>query len=104
MEEATTESADTCVLIEDETQKRRAHCNHEWIGACAGFLTTTAFVPQVYRVYTTERTGVSVGMYCMFTVGVGLWIVYGISKRAHSLIFASCVTLALTLLILLRLL
>ena len=107
MEEATAEVDTRERIVEGaETRRGRASCDqHEWIGACAGVFTTTAFLPQVYRTYATEETGgVSIGMYCMFSIGVGLWVLYGIVKRAHSLVFTNCVTLALTLLILLRLL
>ncbi len=107
MEEATAEVDTRERIVEGaETRRARASCDqHEWIGACAGFFTTTAFLPQVYRTYATEEAGgVSIGMYCMFSIGVGLWVLYGIVKRAHSLVFTNCVTLALTLLILLRLL
>lgn len=112
MDEAPIDVDDTCVLMKDAPQEARfAHDSHrtrctirlEWIGACAGFFTTTAFLPQVYRMYTSETAPeISVGMYCLFSIGVGLWIVYGIMKRAHSLVFTNCLTLGLALLILLR--
>lgn len=71
------------------------------IGLCAGTLTTMAFVPQVVK---TWRSGVardiSVIMSLLFTLGVFLWLVYGIALHALPIIVANAVTLTLSALIL----
>ena len=52
------------------------------IGFIAAILTTFAFVPQVLRVWRTRSTSdISLGMYALFTLGVALWLVYGILIR-----------------------
>ena len=48
------------------------------IGTIAAFLTTLSFLPQAYQVIKTKDTsGISLGMYTMFVIGVFLWIIHG---------------------------
>ena len=52
----------------------------EWIGGLAAMLTTASFVPQVWlTLRTRDVSGISLGMYSCFTLGVALWLVYGLS-------------------------
>lgn len=68
----------------------------EWIGFAAAFLTSVSFIPQAIMTIRTKNTsGISRGMYCMFTAGVALWLVYGIHLMSWPMIFANSVTLAL---------
>ena len=74
----------------------------EWLGYVAAALTTVAFVPQAWHTFQTrDVTGISLGMYSVFTVGVLLWLIYGILLGAWPLILANAVTLALASCILL---
>ena len=74
----------------------------EAIGVVAAVLTTISFVPQVWHSFKTrDVSGVSLGMYSVFTVGISLWLVYGVLLRAWPLILANGITLALALAILL---
>ena len=67
------------------------------LGSVAGFLTTVAFAPQVWRVWKTRATrDISLGMYLIFTSGVACWLAYGIVLGAWPIIVANAVTLALT--------
>lgn len=67
-----------------------------WIGSIAGCLTTVAFVPQVYRIWRTRSArDVSLHTYVVFTIGVALWLVYGILRREPPIIAWNAVTLAL---------
>lgn len=67
-----------------------------WIGAAAAVATTASFVPQTWLTWKTRRTdGVSLGMYALFTVGVALWLIYGILIGSWPVIAANAVTLAL---------
>lgn len=69
---------------------------HEWIGAIAATLTTCAFLPQVWRVWKTRHTrDISLLMYALFTLGVALWLAYGILLEAWPIIIANGVTLIL---------
>jgi MtN3 and saliva related transmembrane protein len=73
----------------------------EIIGYCAAFLTTIAFLPQAIQSWRTrDLSGISAGMYSLFTLGVGLWLVYGLIIEKWPLILANAMTFALALSIL----
>lgn len=68
----------------------------DWIGSAAATLTTTAFIPQALKVWHTRHTAdISLGMYAMFTLGVALWLAYGILLGAWPVIVANAITLLL---------
>jgi len=70
--------------------------NPEWIGYAAAVLTTVSFVPQaVMTIRTRDTRGISRGMYIIFTIGVALWLVYGIYVESGPMILANFVTLGL---------
>jgi MtN3 and saliva related transmembrane protein len=70
--------------------------NPEWIGFAAAFLTSVSFIPQAVMTIRTKNTsGISRGMYSMFTLGVALWLAYGIYLKSWPMIVANVVTLAL---------
>jgi MtN3 and saliva related transmembrane protein len=71
------------------------------LGYFAGALTTIAFVPQVVRIVRTQSAhDISWGMFAILSVGVALWLWYGIRLASVPLIAANGVTLALVLAIL----
>lgn len=71
------------------------------IGSVAAALTTLSFVPQALKTFKTrDVSGISLGMYTAFTLGVALWLVYGILIGAWPVIIANAVTLVLALAIL----
>ena len=73
----------------------------ELIGYSAAFLTTIAFLPQAIQSWRTrDLSGISLGMYSLFTVGVGLWLIYGWIIEKWPLILANALTFALALSIL----
>ena len=73
----------------------------DWIGTFAACLTTTSFVPQAWQTFRTrDVSGISLGMYSLFTVGVALWLVYGILLVAWPIIIANVITTSLALMIL----
>ncbi len=70
--------------------------NVEWIGYTAAILTSISFIPQAVMTIRTRNTrGISRGMYLMFTVGVALWLAYGIALGSWPMILANVVTLVL---------
>ena len=74
---------------------------HDVLGYLAGALTTIAFVPQVVRIVRTRSAhDISWGMFSILSVGVALWLWYGIRLASLPLIVANGVTLALVLAIL----
>ena len=73
----------------------------EIIGIIAAFLTTIAFIPQVYKVVKSNRTdGLSKTTFSIFTIGVFLWLIYGFLKNSVSMIIGNGITLNLALIIL----
>ncbi len=73
----------------------------EWVGFGAAALTTLSFVPQAWLSFRTrDVSGISLGMYSVFTAGVALWLAYGILMHAWPIVLANAVTLALALCIL----
>jgi MtN3 and saliva related transmembrane protein len=73
----------------------------EIIGYCAAFLTTAAFLPQAIQPWRTrDLSGISLGMYSLFTLGVGLWLIYGLIIERWPMILANALTFALALSIL----
>lgn len=68
----------------------------EWIGYVAATLTTLSFVPQAWHTFSTRDVrGISLGMYSAFTLGVAMWLVYGVLLDAWPVIIANAITLAL---------
>ncbi len=73
----------------------------DFIGLLAGACTTAAFVPQVLQVWKTRSTkDISLVMYVIFTLGVILWLTYGVAISSLPIIIANCVTLMLAICIL----
>ncbi len=70
--------------------------NLEWFGYLAAILTTGSFVPQAIKTIRSRDTrGISLAMYVFFTVGVALWLIYGIALESWPMILANVVTLGL---------
>jgi MtN3 and saliva related transmembrane protein len=71
------------------------------IGSIAAVATTISFIPQAVKVLTTRDTrSISLLMYLVFSVGVSLWLVYGILRKDIPVACANGVTLLLALVIL----
>ena len=71
------------------------------LGYCAAALTTGSFLPQaLLTLRTRDVSGISLGMYSAFTLGVALWLVYGVLLYSWPLMIANSITLALALAIL----
>jgi MtN3 and saliva related transmembrane protein len=73
----------------------------ELVGSIAAFLTTVAFVPQAYKVYKTNQTkDLSLFLFLIFSLGVFMWLIYGIMKEDLPIMIANSITLFLSLYIL----
>jgi MtN3 and saliva related transmembrane protein len=73
----------------------------ELIGYMAATLTTVSFVPQALHSFTTKDvSGISLGMYSIFTLGIALWLAYGLLISAWPIVIANVITLALASMIL----
>ena len=72
----------------------------EFIGFIAAFLTTAAFLPQVYKTWKTKDvSALSLPMLSMFFLGLVLWLVYGFLKNSPSMIIANSITIVSTVLL-----
>lgn len=68
----------------------------ELVGYLAACLTTVSFVPQAWLTFRTRDVrSISLGMYSVFTLGVFLWLVYGLLLAAWPVVLANAVTLVL---------
>lgn len=66
------------------------------VGYLAAALTTCSFVPQALHTFRTrDVSGISLGMYSVFTVGIALWLVYGLALSAWPIVVANAITLVL---------
>lgn len=66
------------------------------LGLIAGTLTTIAFIPQIVKAWQSKSTGdLSWGMVTTFSMGVLLWLIYGIWIDSLPVILANAVTLLL---------
>jgi MtN3 and saliva related transmembrane protein len=71
------------------------------LGLVAACCTTLAFVPQVVRIWRTRSThDISLAMFVVMSVGMLLWLVYGLLIRNLPLVLANGATFALSLTIL----
>jgi MtN3 and saliva related transmembrane protein len=69
---------------------------HDLVGYSAAALTTLAFIPQtLHSLRSRDLSGVSLGMYSLFTLGVALWLLYGVILGSWPMIIANTITLAL---------
>jgi MtN3 and saliva related transmembrane protein len=72
------------------------------IGYGAAFFTTAAFIPQAYQSWKTrDLSGISLPMYSMFSMGVALWLAYGILIGSTPVIIANTITFFLSFIVLL---
>lgn len=67
------------------------------VGFLAGFLTTVAFVPQITKIWR-ERSAkdLSLKTFIAFTLGIGLWLLYGILEGRLPLIVWNGISLCLS--------
>lgn len=66
------------------------------VGTIAAILTTVSFVPQAFKTLKTKHThDISLAMYVLFTLGVSMWLIYGIQIKSLPIIIANAFTLCL---------
>jgi MtN3 and saliva related transmembrane protein len=71
------------------------------IGYIAAVLTTGSFLPQAWHTFQTKDvSGISLTMYSAFTLGVTLWLAYGLLLGVWPMIVANVITLTLAVAIL----
>ena len=73
----------------------------EIIGFLAAILTTSAYLPQVYKIWKTKNAeSVSLTMYLVMFLGIFLWLIYSLFIKSFPLIIANTLTLLIILIIL----
>ncbi len=67
------------------------------LGLVATGFTTSSFVPQVWRTWKTrDVSGISLPTYLIISIGLALWLAYGLLKDDLPLIVANAVMVILT--------
>jgi MtN3 and saliva related transmembrane protein len=70
----------------------------EILGYISATLTTIAFLPQIIKtIQIKSAKDVSMGMFVLFTIGVFLWIIYGILTKTYPVLIANAVIFCLAL-------
>ncbi|HEX7891225.1 MAG TPA: SemiSWEET transporter [Ramlibacter sp.] len=68
----------------------------DMLGYAAATLTSLSFVPQAWRTFRTKDvSGISLKMYAVFTLGVAVWLAYGIVLGEVPMMLANGLTLVL---------
>lgn len=68
------------------------------LGLVASAFTTSSFIPQVWTTWRTKDvSGISLTTYIIITIGLFLWLLYGIFKHDTPLIIANAVMVVLTM-------
>ncbi len=66
------------------------------LGLLAGTFTTISFLPQVIKIWRSKSAkDISLAMFSIFSVGVLLWLIYGLFINSLPVILANAVTLVL---------
>ena len=67
------------------------------VGSLAALATTASFVPQAWKVFRTRDTGaLSAGTFALRTLGILLWLAYGLLLGRWPLIATNGICLALS--------
>lgn len=67
------------------------------LGLVATSFTTASFAPQAWRIWRTrDVSGISLVTYLILTLGLVLWLIYGLLKGDLPLVVANSVMVVLT--------
>ena len=68
------------------------------VGLLAGLCTTLSFIPQIAKIYRTRRTqDLSLSTYVLLSVGLLLWVVYGVALNQIAIILPNTIVLVMSL-------
>lgn len=74
--------------------------NPEYIGFFAATLTTSAFMPQAYKIWRSKTSdGLSLAMYVIMGTGTLGWLLYGIMIQSPSVIVANTMSISIIIFI-----
>jgi MtN3 and saliva related transmembrane protein len=72
----------------------------EYIGFIAATLTTSAFLPQAFKIWKSKTAdGLPLSMYLVMGTGTLSWLVYGLLIESPSVIVANCISFSIILFI-----
>lgn len=72
------------------------------LGLTAGVFSTIAFLPQLIKIIKSRSTkDISLLMYIVISIGILLWLIYGLCIDSMPIILANAVTLVIVVYILL---
>jgi MtN3 and saliva related transmembrane protein len=64
------------------------------VGSVAAFCTTISYFPQLKKCWQTGHSGdLSLWMFLVLSLGVGLWVIYGVLKADWVIIVANSISL-----------
>jgi len=67
------------------------------LGLIATCFTTSSFMPQVWHTWRTrDVSGISLATYVVLTIGLTLWLIYGLFKGDLPLVVVNSVMVTLT--------
>jgi len=70
------------------------------IGLCAGILCMISFLPQIIKIVKTKKAGdLSLVTFSLLSLGILLWLIYGILINSLPIILSNTVIFILSLLI-----
>ena len=70
----------------------------DFSGVAAGILTTIAFIPQVVKTWRSgSADDISMFMFLLFSLGVLMWLIYGVTLSSWPMIIANSITLILAI-------
>ena len=73
----------------------------EILGLTAGTITSITFLPQVIQVYKTKSAkDISLSMVLLLTLGVAMWLAYGILILNAAIIYTNSMVLAMAIILL----
>ncbi|MDA0779336.1 MAG: SemiSWEET transporter [Bacteroidetes bacterium] len=74
--------------------------NPEYIGFFAAILTTSAFLPQAFKIWKTQSAdGLSLTMYLVMGTGTLCWLFYGLLIHSPSIIMANTISISIIIFI-----
>ena len=74
--------------------------NPEYIGFLAAILTTSAFLPQAFKIWKTQSAdGLSMTMYLVMGTGTLCWLIYGVLIQSPSIIVANSISISIIIFI-----
>ncbi len=66
------------------------------IGLVAAVCTSISFLPQAIKtIRTRDTSAISLSMYCVFTGGTLLWLIYGVLIGSYPVMLANLITIVL---------